>query len=66
MSGVVENMLESLRDKPRELRIIYFNPLYKKLFTDRGFEEIFHVKKLKYLEACILVYQPNKIPDSNS
>lgn len=56
MSGVVENVLESLREKPRQMRIVYFNPLHKKLFTDRGFKEIFHVKKLKYLEASILRY----------
>lgn len=55
MSGVVENILSSLLALPREMRIIYFNPLHKKLFTERGFVEIFQVKKLKYLEACILV-----------
>lgn len=55
MSGVVENILKSLRNAPREMRIIYFNPLHKKLFTTQGFEETFHVKKLKYLEASILI-----------
>lgn len=60
MSGVVENILDSLKNKSREIRIVYFNPLHKKLFTSRGFEEIFHVKKLKYLEASILTYSHKK------
>lgn len=57
MSGVVENILKSLAERPRAIRIVYFNPLHKNVFTTRGFEEIFHVKKLKYLEACILNYK---------
>lgn len=63
MSGVVKNIVESLVREPREMRIIYFNPLHKKLLTEHGFKETFHVKKLKYLEACILLWE-NKKPDS--
>lgn len=60
MSGVVENILDSLRKKPREIRVVYFNPLHKKLFTSQGFEEIYNVKKLRYLEASILRYNDKK------
>ena len=54
MSGVIENIDISLEKFPRELFIIYINPLHKKQFTKNGFEEIFYTKKLKYLEGSIL------------
>jgi SAM-dependent methyltransferase len=54
MSGVVENILTSLEEKPRDLIIIYVNPLHKELFVANGFVETYHTKKLKYLEASIL------------
>ncbi|HYM92788.1 MAG TPA: class I SAM-dependent methyltransferase [Chitinophagaceae bacterium] len=54
VSGVLKNINESLQKKPRTLRILYANPVHKKMFTDDGFIEIFHHKKLKYLEGSIL------------
>lgn len=54
LSGVVKNINQSLRQYPRTLRVIYANPVYKELFTDAGFNEIYHTKKLKYLELSIL------------
>jgi SAM-dependent methyltransferase len=54
MSGVIENIEISLEKFPRELYIIYLNPLHKKLFSDIGYDEIFHTKKLNYLEGSIL------------
>jgi SAM-dependent methyltransferase len=59
MSGVVENIMISLEENPRDLVIIYANPLHKELFLAEGFVEINHTKKLKYLEASILEL-PNK------
>ena len=58
MSGVINNINSSIHDHPREVYIIYINPLHKKLFTDNGFKEIYHRKKLKYLEASILKKAP--------
>ena len=55
MSGVVSNIRESLEKYPRKMTIIYLNPLHKHLFTAEGYTEIFHTKKMKYLEASILI-----------
>jgi SAM-dependent methyltransferase len=54
MKGVLENIDKSLKRSPRGLRIVYLNPLYKDLFTDKGFKEIFYTKRMHYLEASIL------------
>ena len=54
MSGVVENIRESLHNHPRKLNIIYVNPLHKEYFINAGFTETWHINKMKYLEAAIL------------
>ena len=54
MSAVVQNICNSLHDHPRSLYIMYVNPLHKELFIKAGFKEIYHTKKMKYLEAVIL------------
>jgi SAM-dependent methyltransferase len=54
MCVVLDNIIKSLEKKPRPLRVLYANPQYKFLFLERGFVEIYHVKKLTYLEASIL------------
>ena len=58
MSGVVVNIIKSQRKNPRTIRVIYVNPQYKNLFLERGFIEIYHIKKLKYLEGSILELKP--------
>ena len=54
MSAVVNNILTSLQNHPRKVNIIYVNPLHKELFIKAGFKEIWHSKKMKYLEASLL------------
>ena len=54
MSGVVNNITDSLRNNPRKISIIYVNPLHKELFLKAGYKETWYIKKIKYLEACIL------------
>nr|MBU9937418.1 class I SAM-dependent methyltransferase [Ferruginibacter sp.] len=54
MSGVVENILESLQNHPRRLSIIYVNPLHKEYFIQAGFTETWYSKKMKYLEVSVL------------
>ena len=54
MSGVVNNILASLQAFPRKLTIIYVNPLHKNLFSKAGFKEIWHHKKMQYLEVSLL------------
>lgn len=55
MSAVIENIEMSLERSPRPLVIIYANPLQKHLFLEAGYKEIYHTKKMKYLEAVILI-----------
>ncbi|HNU88647.1 MAG TPA: class I SAM-dependent methyltransferase [Ferruginibacter sp.] len=54
MSGVVENILESLQAHPRPVSVVYVNPLHKEYFINAGFNETWHTQKMKYLEAAIL------------
>lgn len=55
MLDVVKNILRSLKDKPRDIYVTYLNPVHKEIFLSAGFEQIFHLQKLKYIEACILM-----------
>ncbi len=54
MSGVVNNLMESLREHPRTMTILYVNPLHKQFFIKAGFKEGWYSKKMKYLEAVML------------
>ena len=54
MSAVVNNIFSSLQNNPRKITIIYVNPLHKELFLKAGYKEIWHKKKMKYLEVSIL------------
>jgi SAM-dependent methyltransferase len=54
MNIVLKNILTSYNKNPRNLYIIYLNPLYKTAFLQEGFKEIFYTCKMKYMEAVIL------------
>ena len=54
MTAVVANIMESLKENPREIIVAYANPLYEGIFLEEGFIEIFHTQQMKYLEAAIL------------
>ncbi|MEP7236232.1 MAG: class I SAM-dependent methyltransferase [Ferruginibacter sp.] len=54
MSGVVENIMISLKENPRKISIIYVNPLHKEIFIAAEFTETWYSKKMKYLEVSIL------------
>ena len=55
MSGVMENIETSLEINPRVMTIVYINPLEKHVLLDWGYEEIFHSKKMHYLEGSVFV-----------
>ncbi len=55
MEAVMENIETSLDLNPRVITIIYINPMEKHVLLDWGYEEIFHSKKMKYLEGSIFV-----------
>lgn len=54
MQRVVNNIEQSFQQHPRNLHVIYANPLYKHCFLRAGFEEVFYDVRLKYLEVSIL------------
>ncbi len=54
LKEVVKHINKSFASNPRDLYIIYINPLQKSLFLSAGFEEIFNTTQLVLLEACIL------------
>ena len=58
MSGVINNIEESIHQNPRKITIIYLNPLQKHLLINIGYREIFHTKTLHYLEGSILIKNP--------
>ena len=55
MSGVMENIETSLENNPRDMTIVYINPLEKHVLLDWGYEEIFHYQKMHYLEGSVFV-----------
>ena len=55
MLAVTKNILQSLKDHPRESYVVYLNPLHKEIFMSAGFEQIFHYEKLKYIQATIFM-----------
>ena len=54
MTHVAAKILSSYKNNPRDIYILYINPLYKNEFFQLGFNEIFYTSKLKYLEAVVL------------
>lgn len=55
---VVKNILFSFREFPRKIFIVYINPIHKDIFLSAGFEEEYYLKKMEYLEVCILSKEP--------
>ncbi len=54
MSGVIENIEMSLEEVPRQITVIYLNPLCKDLFLKAGYKQVFEYAKLEYLTGIIL------------
>lgn len=57
MTRVVRSIMSSLKLHPRNLHVVYANPLYKKLFLEKDFKETYYSKRLKYLELSILNFR---------
>lgn len=54
MLAVVKKILYSLKVNPRQVYVIYLNPLHKEIFLSAGFEEVYHFQKLYYIHASVL------------
>lgn len=57
MKKVVNNIGKSLKSYPRNLHVAYANPLYKALFIEKNFKEIYYNKRMNYLELSILKFR---------
>lgn len=57
MSGVVYNILESIKRNYRTITVIYVNALHKESFTIAGFSEVYHKKIMRYLEVSVMQNQ---------
>jgi SAM-dependent methyltransferase len=57
MQIVSDNIDKSLQSNPRDMNIIYANPLYKNLFLEKLFSEIYHNKSYEYFEVSILSFR---------
>ncbi|MFT3680740.1 MAG: class I SAM-dependent methyltransferase [Ferruginibacter sp.] len=55
LKKVLGNILDSHKKHKRQVCVIYLNPIYKQLFTDTGFREIWHYKKQQYFEGSLLL-----------
>lgn len=53
MAQVINNISESQKKHPREIFVVYINPQHKALFITAGFNEIYSVKKMQYVDAVI-------------
>jgi len=54
MLPVVRNILKSLKEYPRDVYILYFNPTEKEIFLSAGFVELWYYSKMEYLDFSIL------------
>lgn len=55
MLAVAKNILQSLKENPREVYVVYLNPVHKEIFLSAGFEQIYHFEKLKYIQASVFM-----------
>ncbi|HEY9340098.1 MAG TPA: class I SAM-dependent methyltransferase [Hanamia sp.] len=60
MLKVVKNILKSLKEYPREVYVVYINPLHKEIFLSAGFVEEYYLMKMEYLELSILSFTPDE------
>ena len=63
MLTVVKNILASLKINEREVYVVYINPLHKEIFLSAGFEQIYHLEKLRYIEVSILMNSSEEISE---
>jgi SAM-dependent methyltransferase len=58
MEPFVTRLTEQLQSNPRPIKVLYANPVCKEIWLNAGFKEVFHFRKLKYLEGSVLIYEP--------
>jgi len=53
MNQAMDNIVKSIRNKPRKVWIVYINPQHKTLIMQHGFKEVYYIKKMSFVEAAI-------------
>ncbi|HTE28238.1 class I SAM-dependent methyltransferase [Flavitalea sp.] len=56
MAEVIDNIMESYQRSPRKIFVVYINDVYKDLFFDKNFRQIYHIQKLTYLQGTMLEF----------
>jgi SAM-dependent methyltransferase len=59
MLPVVRNILKSIKDFPRDVIVIYFNPTEKEIFLSAGFKELRYFSRMTYINSSILFKEMN-------
>jgi SAM-dependent methyltransferase len=58
MEPFANQVIASLKRRPRTLYVLYANPQHKLCWLKRGFQSIAHYRRLHYLEGEVFVYRP--------
>lgn len=58
MMPFIAQVMASLQQHPRKMQVLYANPVCKESWLEAGFTEIYHIKKLQYLEGVVLQWLP--------
>ncbi len=54
MKRLVEKILISYQKNTRNMYVLYASPQFKHLFLNVNFQQIFHIKKVQFIEAVVL------------
>lgn len=58
MKKVIDNILASAKSHPRDVYVVYINPVFREAFVEAGFTVISSVGSLKYTEALTFHLKP--------
>lgn len=56
MNQVIKNILQSLKEYPRKMFVVYMNPQHRNLFVSAGFKEVYYIKRMQFVDAVIYVF----------
>ena len=56
MVDFIKQVMKTVKENPRNIKVLYANPQCKKEWLEAGFEETFYFQKMKLLEGSILEY----------
>lgn len=53
MKQVIKNILQSVKEYPRKIFVVYMNPQHKNSFITAGFKEVCYIKRMQFVDAVI-------------